>query len=257
MALSRERLDALYEVWNRPEFIHPDPLEFLSAYPDVAQREVVGLVAASLAYGRVTSILQVVERVLQVLGENPVDYVCHRSEVQMEQDLEGIVHRFARPSHLAALLAGVGKTLVQKGSLEAAFLQGYGSSDFAGGLISLTSSLRLGVTGDCGHLLPKPEKGSACKRLCLYLRWMVRQDAVDLGGWERVSPAHLWLPLDTWMHRIALLAGWTHRKSADVRTVQDVTQALAKICPEDPIRYDFALSRYGIRQGLSPEEIFQ
>jgi len=234
MALTRRQLDELYERWNRPEFIPPDPLEVLAAYPDPADREVAGLVAAALAYGRVNAILPSLRAVLGVLGSAPRDFVLRLDEDRMAAALDGLGHRFARPAHLAALLAGIGGTLRRRGSLEAAFLRGYRSPsvDSRGrplpaaqaGLVTLAEDLRAGVRGDPGHLLADPSRGSACKRHHLYLRWMVRRDAVDPGGWEGVDPAELLPPLDTWTHRIALRAGWTARRGADFRTVLDVAR---------------------------------
>lgn len=257
MKLDRNRLDAIYEEWNRPEFISPDPLETLEPYPYLKDREIVALLAAAMAYGRVGALLVPLKQVLSKLGRSPRDYVSQRSEADIAADLDGIVHRFARAPQLAALLAGAGVTIQRHGSLEAAFLKGYrGERDLIHGLVSLTGSIRNGAVADPGHLLANPERGSACKRLLLFLRWMVRQDSVDPGGWDSVSPADLLLPLDTWTHRISLRAGWTRRKSADMNTVREVSQALSILNPQDPVRYDFALSRFGIRSALNLDVLF-
>ena len=295
MELDRPRLDALYEEWNRPEYISPDPLETLAAYPDILDREVAALMAAAMAYGRVNALLPPLKRVLTVLGASPRRYVCRRAEADIAADLHGIVHRFARAPHIAALLAGAGAAIRRYGSLEAAFLPGYkgglagdgappesegglpgdgassesegglagdgaapGASrgDVVNGLSALVRAVKDGAEGDPGHLLPDPDRGSACKRLHLFLRWMVRRDAVDPGGWNSVDTARLLMPLDIWTYRIALRAGWTRRKSADMKTVREVSAALSAMNPEDPIRYDFALSRFGIRSGLDPDKLF-
>jgi uncharacterized protein (TIGR02757 family) len=256
MVLNRDRLEDLYNQWNRPEFISPDPLETLSPYHDVRDREVAALFAASMAYGRVNAILPPLRRVLAVMGVSPAAYVRERREPEVVEDMQGIVHRFARPVHLAALSAGIGSVLRNRGSLEASFLGGHGSGGVWSGLKSLESDLRSGAQGDPGHLLPDPARSSACKRLHLYLRWMVRRDAVDPGGWTGADPAHLMLPLDTWTYRIALRAGWTERKTADARTVREVSAALASLNPSDPVKYDFALSRFGIRVGLNIDRLF-
>ncbi len=129
MELDRQRLDALYTEWNHPEFISPDPLETLTAYPKIPDREVAGLLAAAMAYGRVSALLVPLKRVLAVMGESPLAYVCERSESEIAKDLEGTVHRFARPGHMAALLAGVGGAIRSHGSLEAAFHQGYSRTE--------------------------------------------------------------------------------------------------------------------------------
>lgn len=257
MKLDRERLDAIYEEWNRPEYISPDPLETLASYPDLRDREIAALLAASMAYGRVNALLVPLNQVLLRLGSSPRSYVLEKSENDIAADLDGIVHRFARAPQLAALLAGAGAAIKRYGSLEAAFLEGYNrEQDVVHGLISLTGIIRNEARADPGHLLANPERGSACKRQLLFLRWMVRRDSVDPGGWDTVSPADLLLPLDTWTYRISLRAGWTKRKSADMKTVREVSRALSVLNPEDPIRYDFAISRFGIRSGLNLDGLF-
>jgi len=304
--LGRERLDALYHQWNKAEYIMPDPLETLSAYPNIADREVAGLLAASMAYGRVGALLKPLRRILSIVGISPRDYARCRNQRRIELDLGGIVHRFARARHFAALLAGAGATISRYGSLEGAFLEGYKlhpysapngrrrvrvddieqfvptqtdpreanrdeplrGSDFEmnqthrtrgnviKGLSTLVSAVSKGGKGQTGYLLPLPEKGSACKRLLLYLRWMVRSDDVDPGGWLAVDRADLLIPLDTWIYRIALRAGWSKRKSIDMKTVREVSAALSTINPQDPVKYDFALSRFGIRSNLSLDLLF-
>ncbi|MCD6487215.1 MAG: TIGR02757 family protein, partial [Syntrophobacterales bacterium] len=97
-------------------------------------------------------------------------------------------------------------------------------------------------------LLPSPAKGSACKRLNLFLRWMVRHDDVDPGGWDDISSSKLIIPLDTHMHRICLALGITKRKQADMKTALEITRSFQVMAPHDPVRYDFALTRLGIRK---------
>ena len=99
-------------------------------------------------------------------------------------------------------------------------------------------------------LLPLPDRGSACKRLNLFMRWMVRQDAVDPGGWSGVPLSKLIIPLDTHMHRISRAMGLTSRRQADMGTAMEVTRAFQKFAPDDPLRYDFVLTRLGIRKDM-------
>ncbi len=265
MTLTLEKLEQIYKTWNRPEYIPPDPLETLAPYTALADREVAALLAASLAYGRVNALLVPLRRVLKKTGSSPRGYVLKNSETEICRDLSGIVYRFARPEHLAALLAGIGRVIKEYGSLEEAFLTGYQNradelseeNCILCGLSALASALREGASESPGHLLSQPSGGSACKRLFLFLRWMVRRDNVDPGGWNSVDPAHLLPPLDTWTYRIALRAGWTQRRSADLKTVLETGAALRKLNPRDPVRYDFALSRFGIRSGLTLENLFE
>jgi uncharacterized protein (TIGR02757 family) len=108
----------------------------------------------------------------------------------------------------------------------------------------------------CDFLIPTPDRGSACKRLNLFLRWMVRRDDVDPGGWDGVPPSKLVVPLDIHMHRIALTLGLTERKQADLRTAIEITEAFRKLSPSDPVRYDFVLTRFGIRKDLDQAALF-
>jgi hypothetical protein len=182
MVLNRDRLEDLYNQRNRPEFISPDPLETLSPYHDVRDREVAALFAASMAYGRVNAILPPLRRVLAVMGVSPAAYVRERREPEVVEDMQGIVHRFARPVHLAALSAGIGSVLRNRGSLEASFLGGHGSGGVWSGLKSLESDLRSGAQGDpvisC-PILPVPLRASGFTCIC--------------GGW---SGGMLWIPGD-------------------------------------------------------------
>jgi uncharacterized protein (TIGR02757 family) len=120
-------------------------------------------------------------------------------------------------------------------------------------LSALVSQLDIFNPADKNSLLPSPIKGSACKRINLFLRWMIREDRVDPGGWKGVPPSKLIIPLDTHMHKICLEANITNRKQADMRTALEITRVFREIAPEDPTRYDFALTRLGIRKELNPE----
>ena len=259
--LTREKLDLLYAQWNKPEYISPDPLETVVVYNNLQDREVAGLLASSMAYGRVAALLVPLKKILGIMGSSPADFVSEKSEEQMFDLFEGIIHRFAAPAEFAALLAGSGAALRKYGSLESVLLKGYlsedGATDIIRGLKYFTDFIKENASGNPGHLLPDPLKGSACKRLLLYLRWMVRNDSVDPGGWNRIRISDLLLPLDTWTYRISLRAGWTERKSADMKTVIEVSRALAEINPEDPVKYDFSLSRFGIRSALNPDLLFK
>jgi uncharacterized protein (TIGR02757 family) len=243
-------LDGLYARLNRREFVHPDPLEVLYGYADLADREIVALVAASLAYGRVKSILNSVHAVLARMPL-PKRFVTETPPGDVRASFAGFKHRFATGEQLAALLVGAGRLIERHGSLNAAFACHLkpGDETVVDALAGFAAELRE-ASGDMDeHLVPSPTRGSACKRLNLFLRWMVRRDAVDPGGWEGVSPAQLIVPLDVHMHRICRALGLTRRAAADLRTALDITSAFRAFAPDDPVRYDFALTRLGIRPG--------
>ncbi len=241
-------LEEHYEGFNHRDWIHPDPLEVVYRYSSAQDREVVGLIAACLAYGRVGQILKSIEIVLEALGPSPCESLICADTAWLKERLHGFKHRWTTAEELVSFLRGIGAVLARFGSLERCFLthHGQGVETTAPGLIGFAGELRNG--GSPTSLVSAPEKGSACKRLHLYLRWMVRSDRVDPGCWRGVSPSQLVVPLDTHMHRIGRALGMTQRKQANFAAALDVTRAFRGLCPEDPVRYDFSLTRLGIRR---------
>jgi uncharacterized protein (TIGR02757 family) len=253
--LNKAVLERLYRRYNRPEYVEPDPLQFLYAYPRVADREIVALVASCLAYGRVAQILRSVRAVLDRLGAHPRRFVGQRSDERFEEALHGIKHRFTTHGEIALLLRGMRCAIREHGSLGACFVAGMKASD-PHVLPALTRFVeRVHPRG--GHLLPSPSGGSACKRPNLFLRWMVRKDRVDPGGWDRVPADKLIMPVDTHVAFICRKLGVTKRKSADLRMALEITERFREISPDDPVKYDFALTRLGIRGDLDWRELLQ
>ena len=255
----RAFLEGLYFAYARRELIDPDPLAFLRGY-NLPDREVVALVAASLAYGRVAQIMKSVERVLSRLGPNPHRFLLERGD-RLPSLLGGFRHRFTTAADVEGLLANAAAALREHGGLEglmrACLERSGGELLEAMDLFSDALTPRGGPSGDRARpsggfsLFPAPRDGSACKRPFLFLKWMVRRDDVDPGGWTVLSPRDLVMPTDTHIHAIALRLGLTRRKGADLRAALEITRAFARLCPEDPTRYDFVLTRFGIRDGLS------
>jgi uncharacterized protein (TIGR02757 family) len=259
----RETLEQVYALYTHREFIHPDPLEFVHHYRDPLDREVVGMVASALAYGRVQQILRSVSEVLQRMGESPSGFVLEHSLGSIQRIFKDFRHRFTGGDQLAALLFGIKRIIWKHGSLHACFrMKGTQNDDtILPALEAFVEELSHELSRELSMLLPSPSKGSACKRLNLFLRWMVRADDVDPGGWSGVKPCKLIVPLDTHMHRIGLKGGLTRRKQADMQAALEVTRAFRIIAPEDPVRYDFALTRLGIHDismwARAPENMFQ
>jgi uncharacterized protein (TIGR02757 family) len=169
--------------------------------------------------------------------------------------VRGFKHRWTADRDVVELLTGLQAVRRSHGSLEACFMEGLGekAADTRVGLGHLVKALR--ARGGACRMLADPAGGSACKRLHLFLRWMVRKDAVDPGGWDRVPRSLLIVPLDTHMHRVGLALGFTQRKQADGKTALEITEGFRRLCPEDPVRYDFALTRPGIRDGFDMQRI--
>jgi len=252
----RETLDSLYARLNRQSYVSPDPLEVVYRYDDPRDREVVGLIAACLAYGRVAQILRNLYALLDALGPAPADLI-RREGADAVARFPQFRHRWTDATEMAAFLGGISTALQRHGSLEACFLAHHAGSDahVLPALSGFTQELR--GSGAPNSLLSAPEKNSACKRLHLYLRWMIRRDEVDPGCWSGVSPAVLLIPLDTHMHRIARGLSLTRRNQANLATVIEVTRGFRAINPADPLKYDFALTRLGIRSELDPEDFLR
>lgn len=253
-ACAPPNLEALYRNINRREFVHPDPLEFLYEYESVRDREIVGLIAASLAYGRVAQILKSVRTILAVMGPSPAAFLAKAGPEVLDDRLEGFKHRFATGAHIRDMLMGAKAMIDRDGSLYRAFMRGFNTANPAVVPALDLFCRRLSSSGDPGHLIPLPQRGSACKRMNLFLRWMVRTDAVDPGGWPDIPRSRLIIPLDVHMHRIALRLGLTQRKVCNLAAALEVTAGFARWVPEDPVRYDFALTRLGIRGDMSVDD---
>ena len=244
----RRWLEALYARYHHPRFLDSDPIRVLYDYEAPRDREIVGLIAACLAYGNVKAILGGIGNVLRRLGPSPRRYVERSSAERIRADFHDFRYRVTAPADMAGLLVGVRSVVARHGDLHAAFLQHDAGDDPT----TLTATagwvgeLCEGAGRPLHHLLPHPGRGSACKRLNLYLRWMVRRDPIDPGGWSGIRPSKLIVPLDTHLHRVALELGLTRRRQPNLRTALEVTEALRQVCPDDPLRYDFALTRPGI-----------
>jgi len=251
----KSRLDGLYDKYNHRKFVHPDPLEFLYRYDDPRDREIAGLVSSSLAYGRVAQILKSVDIVLDKMNPSPYRFLLETGTEKLEEYFEGFKHRFTTGSEIAGLLTAGGKMIRDFGSLNSAFLENYNSGDdnIIPASLSFCKNFSIFSNNSCCSLIPSHTGGSAFKRLNLFLRWMVRDDSVDPGGWKGIPPSKLIVPLDTHMHRISLHLGLTERKQADMKTAVEITGSFKNIEKNDPIRYDFALTRIGINK--LPEEL--
>src|SRR5262249_25886692 len=183
-----------------------DPIQIVRRYAQPDDVEIVGFCAASLAFGRVASVLQSVERLVAIMGRRPADHVPRFDPARHPPAVDGPWHRWTRERDLVALVWIIRQMLERSGSIEGFFLEGYDESapDLAGALDSFSARAmtldlkaaygRVPKRPGVGYFFPRPSKGSACKRLNLFLRWMVRRDALDLGVWTRGSGAKLIVP---------------------------------------------------------------
>jgi len=246
--INKTGLENIYKKFNRRKYVHPDPLEFLYRYPDIQDREIVGLISSSLAYGRVAQILKSIETVLDKMGSSPFKFLLKSNSISLARTFLGFKHRFTTDEGLVSLMTGIKKVISRHGSLNMCFVAGINRNDKT--IIEALAKFVAELNCSDRHLIPFPENRGACKRLNLFLRWMVRKDEVDPGGWKTVPKRNLIVPLDTHMARIGLMLGATMRKTADMKMALEITETFKKLAPRDPVKYDFALTRFGIRNDL-------
>lgn len=225
-----------------------DPVALVHRYSDPRDVEVAGWIASAFAYGRVDIILANVSRLLESLGRHPAETLA--SNPPGASALSFFRHRFHGPEEAAKLLSLIGGVIRSEGSVKAFFESRYrGESDIGPVLDRVCADLLARApeaNSALRFLFPSPSGGSACKRWNLYLRWMVRRDAIDFGIWDGIPPRALVVPTDTHVHRVSRRLGLTRRKTADWTTAVEITRRLARLDADDPVKFDYAICRLGI-----------
>ena len=242
-----ETFENLYHKYNRREYVSPDPLQFLYSYENFSDIEIVGIIASSLAYGNVKTILKSIDKILCLMN-NPTEYVKRTSLKQMKKDFKDFKHRFTTGEEISNLLYSVKTIYDSHGSMHELFLKIFNEKN---NYQSITETVEIffgKFFKGCPTLIPDPHKGSACKRIHLFLRWMIRKDNVDLGLWDKIEPSALIIPLDTHMLKISKLIKLTTRNNGSLKTAYEITENFKKLNPKDPVKYDFVLTRFGIRK---------
>jgi uncharacterized protein (TIGR02757 family) len=249
-------LDTLYSDYNRLDSAS-DPVHKVRPFDDAADREIAGFCAAALAFGRVASVLNSIDTLLGIMGPRPGKFVRRFDPAAPHPELRAMVHRWTRGVDLAALFWMLRQMLERSGSIEGFFLEGDDRGEDVGGALDAFSTRALALdmrraygrvpkrAGVC-YFFPRPSAGSACKRLNLFLRWMVRRDEVDLGVWTRVHASRLIVPLDTHVIRLGRCLRLTRRVSPGWKMAADITASLRRLDPLDPVRFDFSLCHVGM-----------
>ena len=242
----KDQLDKLYSQINKPEFIKDDPVKFPHRYEARQDREIAAFLAATIAWGRRDLILKSAEKIFSLMGSSPYSFVMEGNFLKLK-DRGLSLHRTFFEGDLLYFCRGLRACYTRYGSLEVLF-----NSDSTGSNINIWKGIKLfretmteGNRGLYSKHVSNPAD-SACKRLNLALRWLVRQEGpVDLGLWKSISPASLFIPLDVHVGRTARHLGLLERKANDKKAVFALTENLRKLCPEDPVKYDLALFGFG------------
>ena len=251
-------LERLYHDYNSEDSA-ADPVHRVRPFARADDREVAALCAAALAFGRVASVLNSIDTLFRIMGPCPAQYVRGFDPEAPHAELRDMVHRWTRGVDLVALLWILRQIIERSGSIEGFFADGLSGADQdVGPALEAFSTRALALDirraygrrvprrpGVC-YFFPKPSTGSACKRLNLFLRWMVRRDAVDLGVWTRVPASKLIVPLDTHVIRLGRCLGLTRYTSPGWKMAADITATLRQLNAADPVRFDFSLCHVGM-----------
>jgi len=249
----RQPLERLYREFDYVARVELDAIRFPLRYADPCDRELVGLLTACLAYGRVDLFSGELEGVLAAMGRSPAAFVSGFDPRRDGGAFDDFWYRFNRPPDLVAFCVAARDLLGRFGTLEKCFVAGDPEpSGPIGPALEHFAQAFLGadlrevfprgrVSRGYRHLFPLPSLGGPCKRLHLFLRWMVRRDPPDFGLWTSVAPSRLLIPVDTHVENISRSIGLTRRRSRTWRMAEEITRRLAAIDPADPVKYDFAL----------------
>lgn len=242
-------LDKYVKQYEVKDFIKGDPIQFPHGFVQKFDIEIAGFIASMMAYGKRENFINKLNELFSIMENRPYDYVLSYSENNKE--LSGFNYRFSKDVDFSQVLLILKDLYSQKESLESLFAYSYKSavsqsSYFQGVIDYFYSRVSLDVTQGFYHLLPNPKNGSAMKRLNMLMRWFVRDGEVDLGIWDFVSKADLFIPLDTHVARLSRELGLLNRNSNDFCSVLELTKELKKFDNEDPVKYDFALFGYGV-----------
>ncbi|MCK5139762.1 MAG: TIGR02757 family protein [Thermodesulfovibrionia bacterium] len=251
-------LDSFYNEFNFKERLKHDPIEFPRRFSNPEDAEVAGILASCFAYGKVELFKPVIEKILKPGGTRPARFFLDFSLQKDSNYFKGINYRFNKEKDVLCLIYIVSQALKRWGSLKNLFSYyyrpeqrdiGQALGNFLDFLLSIDTSPVYGKNikpYGLTQFFPIPQKGSTCKRINLFLRWMVRTKDIDLGIWNNIEPSKLIIPLDTHIVKISRCLGLTKRASTDWKAAQEITESLRKLDHEDPLKYDFALCHLGI-----------
>ncbi|MEI7812015.1 MAG: TIGR02757 family protein [Ignavibacteria bacterium] len=254
----KRKLDYHYKYFDKDK-ISPDPLEFPRMYQTPMDIEAVGFISSVFAYGRVEQIMSVLNRLVSIIGPNPGEFIINyniKAQAKLFSDLK---HRFYTSYDISILFYILHQVYTHYGSIKRMFLLYYFEQDrnlkepvsfFSNNMISLISHEHRGyeVTRGLEFMFPDPAKGSACKRMNLFLRWMVRRDELDFGLWKEIPKDKLVIPVDTHVARICSELGLTTLKNVSWKMAEEITENIRRYDRNDPVKYDFAICHIGMRK---------
>ena len=247
--ITKTELDKLAEKYETEDFIKNDPVRFIHSCKNKKDTEIYGFIASSFAFGNRTAFIKSLNCIFNLCGCDLYNYVVNGDF----ENLKGCYYRIYKDYDIIALFKVLHNIYTKEGGLEelfkGSFLKERGEI-FDRYLASVTDVIYKYAPKETGlgfkHMIPKAQNGSAMKKMNMFLRWMVRKSPVDIGIWDFMKPSDLYIPLDVHVARISREMGLLKRKSNDFKSVVELTKQLRKFCPEDPVKYDFAMFAYGL-----------
>lgn len=244
-----ELLERLHDEFNRESFIEADPISVPHAFSATEDREIAGFLAATIAWGNRRAIVKSAHRMMRYMDNAPYDFVLNASDEEIAQ-LSTYVHRTFNGGDFQTFVRALRHIYTRWGSMGAYFESGYERHHDLRPVLSEFRREFLSLPHDthADKHLSSIDKGAACKRLCMYLRWMVRRDerGVDFGLWTKIPMSALYMPLDVHTGRMGRSMGLLSRKQSDWKAVEELTASLREFSADDPVRYDYALFGVGI-----------
>ena len=240
----RDLLEHLHDKYNRTEFIEPDPISIPHSFSDRDDREVAGLLAATIAWGNRKAIVKSARRMMQYMDYAPAEFVREASDKEL-MHLQSYVHRTFNGQDFTDFVLCMRHIMQKHGGIGLFFENHYEARHDIAQVLSLFRREFFSYQHDphCEKHLSSIDKGAACKRLNMYLRWFVRHDdrGVDFGLWRKIPMSALYLPLDVHTGNMGRALGLLSRKQSDWKATAEITAALREFDATDPVRYDFSL----------------
>jgi len=249
----KEFLDEKVELYNHPSFIDSDPISIPHRFKKKQDIEIAGFLAATIAWGNRKMILRNANRMMEILDNSPYDFIINSNENDLKR-IEGFVHRTFNSADLLYFIGALAHIYRNKGGLENIFNEFKTKDSLQPAIHDLHRIFfELPHNKNTQRHISDPYKGSAAKKMNMYLRWMVRSDnrGVDFGIWKSISPSILSCPLDVHSGNVSRKLGLLKRKQNDAKAVAELDQFLRNLDKEDPVKYDFALFGLGVNEDFN------
>jgi uncharacterized protein (TIGR02757 family) len=254
----KQKLDYHYKAFDKSQ-ISPDPLQFLHLFSREEDIELMGFIASIFAYGNVKQIINTLDKFLLISKSKPYEFVMNFNKSGSKIKIKGMKHRFYTDGDIQNLLSALNNICRQKGSLKNLFMENFdvGEKNIKNGLSLFSKQMIYDIKNrtksdkisqGVRFMFPLPELGSACKRMNLFLRWMVRKDELDFGLWDEITANKLVIPVDTHVARICKSLKLTTYKNVSWKMAEEITENLKKYDRDDPVKYDFAICHIGMRR---------